>query len=867
MRPALAVVLALLAGPTGALAAGPAETVEGAWASEWLVELEAPPGADGTGKAALDAEHRRFREEAEDAGVRYRQRFAYKTLFNGVSVSAPQATAARIGRLDGVAAVYPVEAISLDVRTEAFAPDLTFALTMTGADIAQSRLGYTGRGIHVAVIDSGIDYDHPDLGGCFGRDCRVTGGYDFVGDDYDEEESDPNWQPVPHPDADPDDCIGHGTHVAGIIGANGGIRGVAPDVTFGAYRVFGCSGATSNDVMLAAMERVYHDGADVLNMSIGEQRNAWPHGPVAQAASRLVRKGIVVVAAAGNDRIQGLYAAGAPGVGADVIDVASVDNLKQYAAAFTISPDVRGVVVIPGTGSAPVPSGGTLALARTGTVASTDDACSPLPASTDVQGKVALVRRGTCPFLTKATNVAAAGASGMVVYSNDDTFFGTPLVPGIQIPVAYISRQDGELINARLDAGPVSLTWGATAALPNPSAGQLSAFSSSGLAADLTLKPDLAAPGGSIRSTWPLEKARYAVLSGTSMASPHAAGAAALYLQAHPRTHARDLRDALQTSADPAPGPGGGVEPVVRQGAGLIDVDDAILATAQIEPGKLSLGDDGSGGSHRLTIANRGASAMTYALSAANAPALAGRDLFFEHLEAGPSAVAFTRGGRSIESISVPAHGRAAIDVRIVPDASLSEGALYGGHLVFSPADGGPPLRVPFAGYKGDYRAVPATTPTSQGYPWLARQTGVTVDGAGAIHPVYAKQAAGASFTLAPASFGPRQGADIPFVLLHLHNFARRIRVEVWSPGSRRSLGEAFRQDYVPRNPVENLLAQPWSLATPLPIDGTVRRGGKRLRLPDGEYELRVTVERALAGPGTPVETWTSPPFRIDRST
>ena len=238
MRPAFAVALALLAGPTDALAA---DTVVGPRASQWLVELEAPPGADGTRKTALDAEHRRFREEAEDAGVHYRQRFAYKALFNGVSVSAPQATAAKIGRLDGVAAVYPVEAIPLDERPEALTPDLTFALTMTGADIAQSRLGYTGRGIHVAVIDSGIDYDHPDLGGCFGRGCRVTNGYDLVGDDYDEDESDPTWQPVPHPDGNPDDCAGHGTHVAGIIGANGGIRGVAPDVTFSAYRVFGCT--------------------------------------------------------------------------------------------------------------------------------------------------------------------------------------------------------------------------------------------------------------------------------------------------------------------------------------------------------------------------------------------------------------------------------------------------------------------------------------------------------------------------------------------------------------------------------------------------------------------------------------------------
>ena len=105
MRPAFAVALALLAGPTDALAA---DTVVGPRASQWLVELKAPPGADGTSKAALDAEHRRFREEAEDAGVHYRQRFAYSTLFNGVSISAPQASGGqdrpprrRRGRLPG----------------------------------------------------------------------------------------------------------------------------------------------------------------------------------------------------------------------------------------------------------------------------------------------------------------------------------------------------------------------------------------------------------------------------------------------------------------------------------------------------------------------------------------------------------------------------------------------------------------------------------------------------------------------------------------------------------------------------------------------------------------------------------------------
>jgi subtilisin family serine protease len=842
-RLALVAALALLVLPTAAHAGPP----------KWLVELDGAPVADGTSRSTLDAEHSRFRTEARKAGVRYHRRFSYSTLFNGLSVSASKAAATEIRDLDTVKAVHAVEAIPLDVRTEALAPDLGFALTMTGADIAQSRLGYTGRGVHVAVIDSGIDYDHPDLGGCFGPGCRVTNGYDLVGDDYDEEESDPQWQPVPHPDPFPDDCQGHGTHVAGILGANGAVRGVAPDVTFSAYRVFGCSGATATDVMLAAMERVYRDGADVLNMSIGENRNGWPQGPVAHAASRLVRHGIVVVAAAGNDHLDGLHAVGAPGVGRDVITTASVDNLVNYRLAFAISPDNRRILYWPGLGTPPAP-GGTFTFVRTGTATTPDDACAPLPAGS-LDGKVALVRRGGCLGITKGINVAAAGAVAIVVYNDAGPAFGSPAVPGVPIPLAFIDQADGELIDARLADGPVSLTWGITA-VPSNTAGLLSGFSSEGLAADLTLKPDIAAPGGFIRSTWPVEQGRYQVLSGTSMASPHVAGGAALYLQAHPRTHARDVGARLQNSADPVAAATGGTEPVVRQGAGLLDIDDAILATAGITPGKLSLGD-APATNRELTIANHGRRTVTYALSAIDAPAVAGRDIFTEHTEPATSAVAFSR-----PRVPVRAHARVTFDVRIAPDPGLSEGAVYGGYLVATPDDGTAPLRVPYAGYKGDYQAVPAMTPTLQGYPWLARQIGLT---AGAIHPVYAQEAAGAVFTLAPKDFGSRTAADVPVVLIHLHNFARRVRVDVLRPGQRHSLGEALRRDYVPRNIVENLLAQPWGLVTALPFDGTVRRGDRQLRLPDGDYQLVVSVERPLATGDTPVESWTSPVFRIDR--
>ena len=169
-------------------------------------------------------------------------------------------------------------------------PTLDTALAMTGADIVQNDLDYTGEGVKVGIIDSGIDLDHPDLSGDDDPDedtlptNRVVAGHDFVGDKFNL--SDPSAPTDPVPDSKPDDCGGHGTHVAGIVGANGEVTGVAPSVKFGAYKVFGCEGNSRSDVMIATTERALTDGMDVVNMSIGTALT-WPQYLTAEAADRL----------------------------------------------------------------------------------------------------------------------------------------------------------------------------------------------------------------------------------------------------------------------------------------------------------------------------------------------------------------------------------------------------------------------------------------------------------------------------------------------------------------------------------------------------------------------------------------------------
>jgi subtilisin family serine protease len=837
----------------------------------WFVELSGEPTIEGTSLATLEREEANFHAAARGAGVSYAERQHFRDLWNGITVRASARDAGKLRGLPNVLGVYPVQKVSLSQQEEqpGNIPDLITALAMTGADVAQSELGLSGRGVHVAVIDTGIDFDHPDLGGCFGPGCRVDKGFDLVGDDYDSSSADPAQQ-TPVPDPIPDDCGGHGTHVAGIIGANGGIKGVAPGVKFGAYRVFGCEGTTSDDVILDAMERAFRDRMDVVNMSLGSSRG-WPQSPSAKAADRLVGHGVVVVAAAGNDGTIGLYGSSAPALGKKVISVASFDNTHANLAAFTISPDDTRIGYIAAEGAPPPPTSGSFPMARTGTATSTADGCNPLSAGS-LTGKVALIRRGTCSFYQKAFNAQMAGAAGVVLYNNVAGFISPTVVgtPPITIPVVAITSARGTLIDGRIAAGSVTITWtNQVGSEPNPTANLISSFSSYGPSPDLSFKPDLGAPGGLIRSTLPLEQGGYGVLSGTSMATPHIAGAVALLLEARPHADPAEVEQRLQNSARPHLWWGnptlGFLDNVHRQGAGMLQINDAVEADAIVTPSSLALGEIESGSVTRtLRISqqddgDRGHGhgrkhghhhghndpPVTYTLG--HQPALAtGPNTFVPAFFDSFATVTFDK---STVTLDDRRHGRpdddASIKVTITPPPQTAGGRLIGGYITLTPDDGGPVLRVPYTAYNGDYQAIVALAPTAAKLPWLAK---LMPNG------TFTNQPSGAIFTMV--------GDDVPFILFHLDHQVANFTLQVFDAVTGQSLNFADDEDFVIRNSSPTgFFAFVW--------DGTTFRriGGKLDTLPNGTYRMELSVLKALGDPRNPAhfERWSSPNITIAR--
>jgi minor extracellular serine protease Vpr len=899
----LAVTLLCITGlavaPAGAgdgSGSGPIGGAANETATKWFVELSSPPAMKGTSKAVLKAERDAFKANAAAVGVKLIERYSYDSLWNGVSVSVAPSQVAALRSVTGVKAVYPVETLSLP-PSESIGNniDLKNAVGLTGADIAQTELGLDGSGVTIAIVDSGLDYTLPEFGGCFGPGCNVRGGLDLVGDAYNATPG-PAFDPVPHPDGNPLPCdpnvadraevlgagasdAAHGTHVAGIAAADGRghtddgqVVGVAPGARLLAYRVFGCNGGTDSDVMVHAMELALDDHADVLNMSIGAAFTNWPQYPTAVAADNLSAAGVTVVTSIGNSGANGgqLWSAGAPGVGRNVIGVASFDNRKATLPAFQV-----GTTLYPynrASGSlATVPQSGSAELIATGTPATVDDGCNA-PLSSALAGKIALIRRGTCGFYNKAINAQHAGAIGVVLYNNvagplSPTVAPTPAgAEPVAIPVAAITAADGASIFGGL-ATDHTLTWtDRVLETPLATAGLVSDFSSFGTDAELGLKPDIGGPGGQIYSTWPHQQfGGHNTIGGTSMASPHVAGLAALILQAKDKkvspamVRTLLMNTALPKAVNVAP-TSGLLEPTWRQGSGLAQIVNAVTTPAWVTPAKISLGE-GNGGASQLTVTNGGTAPVTYDLSEVTTigtgPSTTAGTVYpfnFSYLT-GANTATF-----SSPSITVPAGGSAAVNVNIQA-GGWRDRSLYGGYVVLTPRGGGVTLRVPYVGFFGDYQSLPVLTAANCGLPAVFQLKPGSSDGC--LGPGVSRlDAAGATFTL--------KGSDFPILLFHLNHQVRRLNIQV------------FKADGSAVHPVYNYVTQQEflgrnSAATTFfefDWDGTraqdngLGNGDHRKAVPNGRYILKLSVLKALgdAGNSADWETFTTPPIALARS-
>jgi len=423
------------------------------------------------------------------------------------------------------------------------------------------ELGFDGTGITIAVIDTGVDYNHPDLFG-FGNDGKVVGGYDFIDRDN-----------------SPMDTNGHGTEVAGIISADGQLKGIAPKSKILAYRVSENGEAVSSDLIIKAIEQAVKDKADIINISLGVNLT---NNKIDQAVNRAIEQGVVVVTAAGNHGPE-LGSIGSPGINPNAITVgATYNNITSSLVATLEVNDERYQVL---------PMVGTLSLDEPITAEIVFGKYSRERDLTDlaVKDSILLVERGSdvdeeiVYFSDKENNAAYAGAKAIVVYNNiPGLFFGellhefAPSDYNPTIPAISMSRGEGLVLRESLD----EKTVGTLNVFYHPDF--VAHFSSRGPVSPFYIKPDLVAPGAFVNTT--LIDGKYNFTSGTSFAAPHVSGAAALLLEKKNDLSPSEIKSLLVTTSNIVSDAYGNNFPVEITGTGRLNVTQAFNANLIIEP-------------------------------------------------------------------------------------------------------------------------------------------------------------------------------------------------------------------------------------------------------------------------------------------
>ncbi|KAL0933866.1 subtilase [Colletotrichum truncatum] len=573
---------------------------------------------------------RRRQNVASTDGIKIVKEFSSE-IFSGASIETETFNLDTLLKLPDVVNVWPNEEIKLaPLEPKAAGPSDGPEYTThnaTGVTKLHAQ-GIFGKGVKVGVVDTGIWYKHPALGGGFGPGFKVAAGYDFVGDELYPQEG------PKAPDDDPLDTRGHGTHVAGIVaGKNDLWTGVAPEATLYAYKVFSNAASTDTATLIESFLAAFKDGVDIITASIGGA-NGWSNNAWAEVASRLVDEGVVVTISAGNSGAIGPFYGSSGSSGKNVVAVASIDTEVfpsiPFEATFGDSDTVR-VGYLPAESYFPNTVVDWPIVAPTTDTEATADGCQPYPAGTDLTGKIPLVRRGGCNFQVKQENLAALGAQYILIYNNESPMT-TPSTGNTDTQIALITAESGKRFIEAIKAGTkvtadFSVNPEAPVALDYPAGNRPNTFTSWGLLYDNQLKPDIAAPGGNIFSTY--LNGEYAILSGTSMACPYVAGVAALYISQHGgrsvqgKGFARALSRRIISSGYALPWSDGTATdygytaPPAQVGNGMIDAWKVLHYDTQLEFEKIQLNDTRYHSRyHDITVTNKGKSDITYKFSA-----------------------------------------------------------------------------------------------------------------------------------------------------------------------------------------------------------------------------------------------------------
>lgn len=534
----------------------------------------------------------------------YQVKRTYKSAFNGVSMKLPANEIQLLLQSEEVKAVY--SDIKVQVEPPAEAQDTTAENTGKGMADERSYLqvdklhkeGYTGKGVKVGVIDTGIDYNHPDL------EVAFKGGYDFVDNDADPMETTfEDWQAQTSTTKYPEFSSGrayytsHGTHVSGTIAGQGTntsemrTTGIAPDAELHVYRVLGPYGSGTTEAVLAGIDKAVEDGMDVVNMSLGATLND-PLYATSIAANNAVLSGVTMVISAGNSGDK-MYTLGSPGAAALALTVGASDvpmtiaNGKGSlpAGADTVSADLR-LLALGYEDDIFKLKGQTLPVVYGGMGTATDFT------GKDVKGKIALISRGNNIALVDKIKAAKQnGAAAVLLFNNIAAEGHIPayLAEGADhIPTFSLTNADGLALKQKVDAGYTNFTFGEITE-SKTKGDELAGFSSRGPSRfNYDIKPEVTAPGVAMLSTVPSDvinrdngdnyQYAYQRMSGTSMASPTVAGIAALLLQAHPDMKPLDVKATLMNTADALSKP----YSVFEVGAGRVDPYEAIHSDVEI---------------------------------------------------------------------------------------------------------------------------------------------------------------------------------------------------------------------------------------------------------------------------------------------